>query len=70
MPEPSRTEDTCLRAALAYLARGWSVVPAAERGKRIFLSGNLFGIGGDFYQNWLIGSSYRLNDFALERRAD
>lgn len=34
MPEPSRTEDTCLRAALAYLARGWSVVPAAERGKR------------------------------------
>jgi len=34
VPEPSRTEDTCLRAALAYLARGWSVVPAAERGKR------------------------------------
>jgi hypothetical protein len=34
MPEPSRTEDASLRAALAYLARGWSVVPAAERGKR------------------------------------
>lgn len=34
MPETSQTEDASLRAALAYLARGWSVVPAAERGKR------------------------------------
>jgi len=34
MPDPSRTGGTRLRAALGYLARGWSVVPAAERGKR------------------------------------
>ena len=32
--EPSRIEDTCLRTALGYLARGWSVVPVVERGKR------------------------------------
>lgn len=34
MPEPGGKDYTCLRAALGYLARGWSVVPVAERGKR------------------------------------
>ena len=34
MPESRRIGDTCLRTALGYLARGWSVVPVVERGKR------------------------------------
>jgi hypothetical protein len=34
MSELGGKDDTCLRAALNYLARGWSVVPVAERGKR------------------------------------
>ena len=36
MSEPGgrRSVHSCLEAALGYLARGWSVVPAAERGKR------------------------------------
>ena len=41
----------------------------ADRSGRIFLSGNLFGIGGGFYQNWLIESAYYLNRFPDDPRA-
>jgi glucan phosphoethanolaminetransferase (alkaline phosphatase superfamily) len=39
--------------------------PAPARGRRIFVSGNLFGIGGGFYDHELVRSSYLLNEFEL-----
>ena len=41
----------------------------ADRSRRVFVSGNLWGIGGGFYQNWLIGSAYYLNEFVPPARS-
>lgn len=40
----------------------------ADRRKRVFVSGNLYGIGGGFYQNRLIESAVYLNEYAPDRR--
>jgi hypothetical protein len=37
--------------------------PAPDRARRIFLSGNIFGIGGGFYNHELVRSSCYVNEF-------
>lgn len=37
--------------------------PAADRGRRTFVSGNLFGIGGGFYNHELVRSACYVNEF-------